>query len=126
VEDFAVFGQGDGASGIHGAADIVALHVAGARPKSDAAAAVDALHVAAGNAKNRGFHGNSGDTLRFLNGAANRGDRSVHIYNQAFTQALCFGRAQRHKLQPIVSELCDKRAGLCAPDVEPDKVPIFL
>ncbi len=71
MEDFAVFGKSNGASGFNGAANIIALNVALALPEGDSAAAVDALDVAAGNAENRGFDGNAGGTFGFLDGAAN-------------------------------------------------------
>src|SRR6266404_5360273 len=50
VEDFAVFGKRDVASGVHGAAHVFALDVSRPMSKGDAAAAVYAADVAAGDA----------------------------------------------------------------------------
>src|SRR5215470_16396465 len=55
VEDFAVGRERDVASGVDGAANVVAFDVAGAITKSDAAAAVDAADVAASYPNDGGF-----------------------------------------------------------------------
>ena len=54
------------AGGFDGAAHVVALHVARPRADGDAAAAIDAAHVAAGDADQRGFDRHADDALRLL------------------------------------------------------------
>src|SRR5271168_1332795 len=53
VENFAVFRQLHAAGGFDGAAHVVTLHVARARADGDAAAAIDAAHVGAGDSDQR-------------------------------------------------------------------------
>src|SRR6266478_1551108 len=77
VEDFAVFGEGDIARGIDGAAHVVTLDVTGTMPQCDAAATVYAAHVVAGDADHRGFHGHAGHALGLFHGAANRAHRGI-------------------------------------------------
>src|SRR5271154_3015718 len=74
VQDFAVFRQLHAAGGFDGAADVVALHVARARADRDAAAAIDAAHVRAGYADQRGFYRDSGERFGFFDGAADGAD----------------------------------------------------
>ncbi len=68
----------------------------------NAATAVDAAHMAAGNANDGGFDGHIGDAFGFFNGAANGADRGIEIDDETFAQAFGFGRAQRKKLDLIV------------------------
>src|SRR5271170_822770 len=53
VQNFAIFRQLHAAGSFDGAADVVALYVARARTYGDAAAAIDAAHVGAGDADQR-------------------------------------------------------------------------
>jgi hypothetical protein len=98
VQDFAVFGERDVAGGIDGAADVVALDVAGAIAESDAAAAVDAANVAAGHADYGRLDGNVGHAFGFFDRAANGANRGIKIDDEAFAQAFGFGCAKREKL----------------------------
>ena len=56
--------------------------------EGDAAAAIDAAHVAAGNADDGGLHGNVGHAFRFFDGAADGADGEIEIDDQPFAQPL--------------------------------------
>src|SRR5947207_8478576 len=126
VEDFAVFGERDVASGIHGAAHVFAFDVARARPQRDAAAAIDATHMISGDADERLFDGNVGDAFRFFNGAADGTHRGIEVDDESFAQTFGFGGAQRQELYKFAFEFGDEDGGFCAAFVEPDKVFVFL
>ncbi len=126
VEDFAIFGKRDVAGGIDGAANVVAFDIAGAIAERDAAAAVDAAHVAAGDADHRGFNRNVGDAFGFFDGAADRADRGIEIDDEAFAEAFGFGCAEREKFHLLFVNFRDQRARFRAADVQPDDVSIFF
>ena len=53
VQDFAIVGQGDGARGVHGTAHVLFLDIARASAQRNAASAIHAAYVAAGNCRPR-------------------------------------------------------------------------
>ena len=79
VEYFAVFGESDVASGIDGAANVVALDVSGAIAEGDATAAVDAADMAAGHADDGGFNGDVGHAFGFFDGPADGAHGGIEI-----------------------------------------------
>jgi hypothetical protein len=126
VEDFAILGERDVASGVDGAADIVALDVARAVAKRYSAAAVDTADVAASHADYGGFNGDVSYAFGFFDGAANRAHGGIEIDDEAFAQALRFGGAQREKLHLFFVNFRDQRARFRAADVQPYDVTIFF
>src|SRR5277367_763159 len=93
VEHFAIFGKLHPASGFDGATHVVTLNIAGPRADGDAATAVDAAHVDAGDSDQGGFDGHADDGFGFFDRAANGTDREVQIHDLAFAPAFRFGRA---------------------------------
>src|ERR1700675_1438793 len=69
VQHFAVFGKRDVAGRIDSAAHVVALDVARAVAKGDAAAAIYATHVAASYANHGSFDRDVGHAFGFFHGA---------------------------------------------------------
>ena len=128
VENFAIFGKADIAGGFHGAADVFFLNVAGALAESDAAAAIYAANVSAGNADDRGFERHADDTFGFFYGAANGADGEIKIYDLAFAPAFRFGGAESEEFhrRRIFFLLGDERAGLRAADIERYDLAVFL
>jgi len=126
VEDLAVFGERNVAGGIDGAADVVAFDIPGAIAEGDAAAAVDAANMAAGDTDDGGLNGNVGDAFGFFDGAANRADGGIEIDDQAFAQAFGFGRPQREKSNLFAVYFGDQRARFRAADIQPYDVTIFF
>jgi len=102
VEDFAVFGKSNVAGSIDGAFHVVALDVARTIAKRDAAAAVDAADMAAGNADERGLNGNTGNGFGFFHGSANRADRGIEIDDKALRRPFRFRGAEREKFRLLV------------------------
>src|SRR5271168_1525723 len=118
VQDFAVFGQLHAAGGFDGAAHVVALHIARARAYGDAAAAIHAAHMRAGDADQRRLHGNADEGFGFFDGEANGADREIEIDDLAFASAFGFGRAQGREFHATVFvEFADEGAGFGAADV---------
>src|SRR5208282_4779043 len=95
MQNFAVGGKRDVASGFNGTAHIVAFNVPGTRPQGDSAAAVHTANVAAGDTNGGGFHRDVGDAFGLLHGAANGTDRGVQIDNEPFAQPFGFRGAER-------------------------------
>src|SRR5713226_6480389 len=126
VQDFAVFWKRDVAGGVHGTADILALDVSRPVSQSDAATAVDAAHVGAGDTNERLFDRHVRDAFSFLNRATDRTYRGVQINDQALAQAFGFGRAERQELYEFAFDFGDKNRGFGAADVQPDQVFVFL
>src|ERR1700691_3034791 len=127
VQHFAVFRQLHAAGSFDGAADVIALHVAWAGADGDSAAAIDAAHVRAGYADQRGFHGDADERFGFLDGAANRADRQIEVDDLAFAPSFGFVRAQRREFHAAVFvQFADQRAGFCAADVQRYDVPFLL
>src|ERR1700722_2253409 len=127
VQDFAIFGKLHAASSFNGAANVVALNIAGTRADGDAAAAIYAADVNSGDADQRRFDGHTDDGFGFFHRAANGADREIEIHDLTFAPAFGFGGAQgreTHSAQFI--EFAHQRAGLGAPDIEGDNVAFFL
>src|SRR5580692_6859318 len=72
VKNFAVFGKGDIAGRVDGAADVIAFDVARTVPQGNAAAAVNAADVASGHTDQGLFHRDVGNAFGFFHGAPNR------------------------------------------------------
>ena len=77
----------------------------GAVPQRDAAAAVHAANVAAGDADDGALDGHAGDALGFFNRAPHRSRRRADIGDQSLAQALGFRRAHGHKFRARFSQL---------------------
>src|SRR5271156_4747260 len=128
VQDFAVFGQLHAAGGFDGAAHVVALHIARARAYGDAAAAIHAAHMRAGDADQRGLHGNADEGFGFFDGAANGADREIEVDDLAFAPAFRFGRTECGEFHTaaVVVEFADQGAGFGAANVQRYDVPFLL
>src|SRR5580704_6362409 len=127
VQDFAVFRQLHAAGCFDRAAHVVALHVARARAYGDAATAIHTANMRAGDADQRGFHGNSDEGFGFFDGAPNGADREIEVYDLAFAPAFGFGRAECGEFHAaVVVEFADEGAGFGAADVQRYDVPFLL
>jgi len=126
VQNFAIFGKGDVARGIYGTANVVALDVAAAMPKGDAAAAVHSANMTSCDADDCGLDGNVGDAFRFFNGATNGANGGVQIDDEALAQAFGFGRAEREKFHLFLIDFRDQGARFRAANVQTNDVPVFL
>src|SRR5258706_12605182 len=127
VQDHAIVRQRDIARRIHGALDVVAIDIARAMPQRNAAAAVDAANVTAGNADNRAFYGNTGNTFGFFDCAADRSRRRAKIGNQSLAQSFRFRRAHGDELRcPGVVHFAEDGARFRAPNVQRHQIFIFL
>jgi hypothetical protein len=127
VKHFAIFGERDAAGGFDGAANVVALNIARPRGNGDSSTAVDAAHVAAGNANTGRLDRNANDAFGFFDGAADRADREIEIDDLAFAPAFGFGGAERGEFHGAVFVLlADERTGLGAADIERYNVAFLL
>src|SRR2546427_891540 len=84
VQNFAIFRKRDVAGSINGAADVFALDVSRPLSQGDAAAAVYAAHVAAGNSDQRFLHRHVGYAFGFFDRATDGADGGIKINDQAF------------------------------------------
>src|SRR5580704_87758 len=127
VQDFAVFRQLHAAGGFDGAAHVVTLHVARARAYGDAAAAVNATHMRAGDANQRGFNRDAGERFGLFDGAANGADREIEVYDLAFAPAFGFGGAECGEFHAAVFvQFANQGAGFGTADVQRYDVPFLL
>src|SRR5258708_26857526 len=94
VQTFAIFRKRDVAGGINGAAHVLALNVSRPLSQGDAATAVYAAHVAAGDSDQRFLHRHVGNAFGFFNRATDGADRGIKINDEAFAKSLGLGRAE--------------------------------
>jgi len=128
VQNLAVFGKRNVAAGIHGAAHVIALNVARPVAKSDSGAAVDAAHVAAGNtpisASSTGTFATlsaSSTARRIELTAASR--LTIRPLRSPLDSSLA---ARRQKLQEFAFDFGNENGSLCAADVQPHQIFVFL
>src|SRR5712692_3538926 len=126
VQNLAVFGKGDVARRIHGAADVVALDVSRTLSKGDAAAAVYPAHVGSGHSDQRLFHRHIRNAFGFFDRATDGTHGRIEIDDQALAKPLGLGRAKRQKLHKYAFDFRDQHACFRAADVQPDQVFVFL
>src|SRR5580704_15363864 len=97
VQNFAVFGKGDVASCVDSATHVVALDVARAIAKADAAAAVDAANMATRDSNHGGLNRHVGYPFGFLDRPADGADGGIEIDDESFAQTFGFRRTQCEK-----------------------------
>ena len=126
VKNFTIFGKGDVARGVHGSLHVVAFDVARTIAERDAAAAVNAANVVAGDADEGGFNGNAGDGFGFFDGAANGTDGGIKIDDEPLAEAFRFRRAERQKFHLLFDNFGHEHAGFRTADVQAYDVFILL
>src|SRR5437667_30565 len=126
MKDFAVFGQGDVASGVDGAAHVFALDVSRTLTQSDAAAAVYPAHVAAGDADERLFHWHVCNTFGFFDRAPYGTHRGIEIDDEALAQPFGLRSAEGQELHKFAIDFSDQNASFCTADVQPNQVFVSL
>ena len=126
VQHHAILGKRDIARGIHGVAHVVAVDVPRPVPQRDAAAAVHAANVAAGDAGDDPLDGHAGDAFGFFDRAPHRSRRRADVGDQSLAQALGFRRAHGHKFRARFGQLADDGARLRAAHIQRDQILFFF
>src|SRR5271168_338623 len=105
MQNFAVGGQGHGASLVHGLANFVAANFSRSRAEGDASVAVHSTYVCAGNADEGMLDWNAGDVFRMLHRLLNAADGFVEFGNHALAQASRLADAVAAITQSVLAQL---------------------
>jgi hypothetical protein len=126
MQDLAIFGQRDGASGINGPPDVFFFDIPRPGSQGYPSAAIHTSDVIARNPHYGEFHGHVGDALGFLESAANGAYCGVQIDDQALSRPLGFGRAHSEKSRASVFDIRYQRTRLGAADIQRGEIAFFL
>ena len=123
VDDLAAGRERHRLGGVKGAAHVLAHDLAVLASDGDDAAAVDAVHVRAGQPEVHGVDLDAGGELRLLQRFLDRLDRGLQIDDDAAADAARIGQADADDVErSIVARLADDRGHLGRAHVEPDDV----
>src|ERR1039457_3916913 len=105
MEDFAIGGQGHGASLVYGLTDFVPANLPRPRAESNAAVAVHSADVRARNAHQRMLDRNAGHIFRMLHRFLNAADGLVEVGNDTLAQASRFADPVPAITQSVLAQL---------------------